>query len=189
MAAAFPPGCPILVAEAVNPVQVQAEVDQGLSQVGVPPAVIAALANEGLTSSVLWSQITDDEIMTMCDSLRKGIITEVVEKTLKLFAYYVQHQFRTSRAVDANAIDPDVLEIMGGIRDAELQYKEDDTPEIGKKKDGMYGEEAIEYLQHYFTMVDGEGGIPLAALLRMDAVSPADGDDPDYASPCAEMQQ
>jgi hypothetical protein len=183
MAAVFPPGAPIPVVAAANPAQVQ---DQGLAQVGVPPGVIAALANEGLTSWALWSQITDDEIKTMCDSLRKGVtgvvpgigVASMVEKNLKLFAYYVQHQFRTSRAVDANAIDQDVLEIMSGIRDVELQRKEDDTPEIGKMKDGMRGEEAIEYLQHYFTMVDGEGGIPLAALLSVDAVPPADGDDP-----------
>jgi hypothetical protein len=60
MAAIFPPGGPIPVAAAANPAQVQAEVDQGLGQVGVPPAVIAALSNEGLTSWLLWSQITDD---------------------------------------------------------------------------------------------------------------------------------
>jgi hypothetical protein len=195
MAAVFPPGPPIPVVAAANPAQVQAEVDQGLAQVGVPPGVIAALANEGLTSWALWSQIMDDEIKTMCDLLRKGVtgvvpgigVGSMVEKNLKLFAYYVQHQFRTSRAVDGNAIDQDVLEIMTGIRDAELQRKEDDTPEIGKMKDGMRGEEATEYLQHYFTMVDGEGGIPLAALLRLDTVPLADGEDPDYVSPRAEI--
>jgi hypothetical protein len=45
MAAVFPPGAPIPVVAAANPAQVQAEVDQGLAQVGVPPGVIAALAN------------------------------------------------------------------------------------------------------------------------------------------------
>jgi hypothetical protein len=37
----LPPGIP--VAAAANPVQVQAEVDQGLAQVGVPPGVICPM--------------------------------------------------------------------------------------------------------------------------------------------------
>jgi hypothetical protein len=193
MAAVVPPGGPIPAVAAANPAQVQAEVDQGLGQIGAPPVVITALVNE--RSWALWGQITDDEIKTMCNALCKGItgvvlgigVGSMVEKNLKLFAYYVRHQFRVSRTVDPNAIDPDALEIISGIRDAELERKEADTPEIGKMKEGMKGEEAIEYIQHFFTMVDGEGGIPLAALLRVDMVPPAEGEDPDYANPRAEI--
>jgi hypothetical protein len=195
MAAVVPPGVPIPAVAVINPAQMQALVDQELGQVGVPPAVIAALVNEGLTSWALWGQITDDKIKTMYDLLRKGItgvmlgigIGSMVEKNLKLFAYYIRHQFRLSHMVDANAIDPDALKIVGGIRDAELERKEADTPEIGKMKEGMKGEEAIEYLQHFFTMVDGNGGIPLAALLCVDMVLPVDSEDPDYANPHAEI--
>lgn len=153
----------------------------GFSQV----AAQAIVEDQGLDTLSEIKLLTDDEIESLCKVIRRpgGTVPAAdpaaapvpnpgtpvnmrAENHMKLLAFYLRHQERVSRSVQAPDITLESIRTLRELREFESTYKAttDDAPTINTKDWPKTMESIHEFLRSYL----GEHKIPLAYVVRKD---------------------
>jgi hypothetical protein len=135
-----------------------------------------AMTDDGLSSWEELSLQTDDDIESVCKSIRKPgggedgtTVTHTAESNVKLLCYYLRHQKRRSLApVHTNMMLVNIRRLRS-LRDQEKDHKEPKAPEINDKD----WPRTIESIEEYLAECLGVTKIPLAYVIR-DSIEPVD---------------
>lgn len=128
-----------------------------------------AMTADGLSSWEELSLQTDDDIESVCKSIRKpggagpGVpVAHTAESNTKLLCYYLRHQKRRSLA--PNHVNMTLVNIrrLRSLRDQEKDHKEPKAPEIDDKD----WPRTIESIEEYLAECLGVTKIPLAYVIR-----------------------
>jgi hypothetical protein len=159
-----------------------------LQRVGVAAAVATNITDiENIDSLEELQLLSKDDVETLCQTIRSpgglvnnpnaGIagqpqqirnpgrhVSARAEKNLKLTTYYLRHQERTSRTVQANDITLLNIRPMTDLIDHEKAHENPDEP---KKYDDQRKMVAfLEIFQNYLAQYHGETNVPLTYLIR-----------------------
>ncbi|KAI2513196.1 hypothetical protein MHU86_1234 [Fragilaria crotonensis] len=167
-----------------------------MTRIGFTEAAAQAIVeDQGIDSLDEIKLLTDEEIESLCRVLRKpgGMIPGVgagaaqvqnpgvqvnqrAEGHLKLLAFYLRHQARVSREVNAPDITLESIRSVRELREFESTYKTptDNVPAINAKDWPKTMESIEEYLRSYL----GERKIPLAYVVRKHVAIPEGADPP-----------
>ncbi|KAI2507210.1 hypothetical protein MHU86_7167 [Fragilaria crotonensis] len=162
-----------------------------MTRIGFTEAAAQALVEEqGIDSLDEVRLMTDEEIESLCKVLRRpggmvpgagqgaaqvenpGVqVNQRAEGHLKLLAFYLRHQARVSRVVQAPEITLEAIRTVRELREFESTYRPPtgDLPSINAKDWPKTMESIEEYLRSYL----GERKIPLAYVVRKDDNIPA----------------
>ncbi|KAI2500398.1 hypothetical protein MHU86_14069 [Fragilaria crotonensis] len=170
-----------------------------MTRIGFSEAAAQALVEEqGIDSLEEVKLLSDDEIQSLCKVIRRpggtipgaagaapvnnpGVqVNQRAEGHLKLLSFYLRHQERVSRAVNAPDITLAVIRTIRELREFESTYKAPtgDLPVINTKD----WPKTMEAIEEYLRSVLGERKIPLAYVVRKDDAIPT-GDDPSTSYP------
>lgn len=163
-------------------------------------AALAIVEEQGINSLEEIRLLSDDEITNLGKLLRRpggtigagdaavpnpGIqVNARAENNLKLLAFYLRHQARTSRNTTPALITLERIRSIRELRDYESTWKaSDEVPTINPKDWPKTMEAVHEYLRSYL----GDKKIPLAYVVRKDADVPATDPEGGYATVQDEM--
>jgi hypothetical protein len=170
-----------------------------MTRIGFSEVAAQALVEEqGMDSLEEVKLLSDDEIQSLCKVIRRpggtipgaagaapvnnpGVqVNQRAEGHLKLLSFYLRHQERVSRAVNAPDITLAVIRTIRELREFESTYKAPtgDLPVINTKD----WPKTMEAIEEYLRSVLGERKIPLAYVVRKDDAIPT-GDDPSTSYP------
>ncbi|KAI2505609.1 hypothetical protein MHU86_8851 [Fragilaria crotonensis] len=170
-----------------------------MTRIGFSEAAAQALVEEqGMNELEEIRLLSDDEVESLCKVIRRpggtipnpaggppipapGVqVNQRAEGHLKLLAFYLRHQERVSRPVNAPDLTLAMIRTVRELREFEATYKDPSTdlPTINIK-DWPKTMEAIEEYLHSFL---GERKIPLAYVVRKNENIP-EGEDPSTSYP------
>ncbi|KAI2493979.1 hypothetical protein MHU86_20553 [Fragilaria crotonensis] len=168
-----------------------------MTRIGFTEAAAQALVEEqGLDTLEEIRLLSDDEIESLIKVIRRpgGLIpappggavggavnipnpgvnvNQRAEGHLKLLAFYLRHQARISKTVNAPDVTLDAIRELRELREFEASYKKpEDFPTINAKD----WPKTMEAIDEYLRSVLGERKIPLAYVTRKDIEVPDDAD-------------
>jgi hypothetical protein len=170
-----------------------------MTRIGFSEAAAQALVEEqGMNELEEIRLLSDDEVESLCKVIRRpggtipnpaggppipapGVqVNQRAEGHLKLLAFYLRHQERVSRPVNAPDLTLATIRTVRELREFESTYKDPSTdlPTINVKD----WPKTMEAIEEYLRSVLGERKIPLAYVVRKNENIP-DGDDPSTSYP------
>jgi hypothetical protein len=161
-----------------------------LERLGASQDATRAIVNDqGIASLDELKVLQDDDVCVLCKTVRRpgGVVpnpnaaeagqpatipnngvavTVRFEANLKLAVYMVRHRLnRISRPCTIESIDVDNVRKYQQMKDVEAAYTKPDTKPTINDKDWP---KTMEAIQEYLSRVLGEGGLPLAYIIRKD---------------------
>jgi len=166
-----------------------------LTRIGFNAPARAVLAHEGrenLNIGKLAEFTTDDDVHSLCHSLRreyqlddpnaKVMVSALAEDKMKTACFIARHFKRCQRTLTSDWIDDARLVNWKDIRVAENEHAApEDAPTLFKCEDGAIYE-FLEQFQEYLTNVLGTQGRPLAYVIREEIDPPPEADDPAFSA-------
>jgi hypothetical protein len=170
---------------------------------GAASVILADPAKENIDIEAL-KYFDDKGVKTLCAALRKpggtiegpipidGTIVPLVpnpgtyvsmkaEVNMTIACYMARHYYRTSRALTATLIMTDRLSRYAVFKEAEEVYKEPTEPLKLTKPDKIM--DFIEEWPEHIALYDGQGGRPLAYIIRENVAVPDEATDPAFGEP------
>ena len=149
-------------------------------------------AGQGLNSLQEFRYLSDDDVKTLCKTLRSpgGTIPNPdhglpgqpatirnpgfqvslrAEHNLKLMCYFIRFKYHTSRDIEPANITLDTVRELRDHRSWELEHEDVDPPEINTKN----WPATIEAIEEYLRGCLGSSGIPLSYVVREEIAIPA----------------
>jgi hypothetical protein len=170
-----------------------------MTRIGFSEAAAQALVEEqGMNELEEIKLLSDDEVESLCKVIRRpggtvpnpaggapianpGVqVNQRAEGHLKLLAFYLRHQDRVSRTINAPDLTLAVIRTVRELREFESTYKAPtgDPPSINAKD----WPKTMESIEEYLRSILGERKIPLAYVVRKDEAIPT-GNNPATSYP------
>ena len=170
---------------------------------GATSVILADPAKENIDIEAL-KYFDDKGVKTLCAALRKpggtiegpapldGAVAPLVpnpgtyvsmkaEVNMTIVCYMARHYYRTCRTLTAALITTDRLSRYAVFKEAEEAYKEPTEPMKLTKPDKIM--DFIEEWPDHLALYDGQGGRPLAYVIREDAQVPEEATDAAFGEP------
>jgi hypothetical protein len=171
---------------------------------GAAAVILSDPAKENIDIEALKS-FDDKGVKTLCAAMRKpggtiegpapagdGAVAPLIpnpgtyvsmraELSMMITCYMARHYLRTCRTLTEALITTDRLSRYVVFKDAEEDYKEPTEPLKLTKPDKIM--DFIEEWPEHLALYDGQGGRPLAYVIRDSVVVPGEGTDPAFGEP------